>query len=337
MFASLNDVEQAALASITANPSATHSAMARQAELTKPQGSLGKLEDIAIWLAGWQGVEKPKLNQVDTLIFAGNHGVVKHGVSLFPAEVTLQMVGNFKAGGAAINQLCAQNGSSLTVIDIELDKPTADFTQAPAMNEDEFLSAINIGANAVSDSADMIILGEMGIGNTTSASAISMALFGGEASDWTGRGTGLETDGVDKKAKVVSQAVEFHAEFKGKPLEILRRLGGRELAAIFGAILAARAKKIPVLLDGFICCAAIAPLYALNNNALSIALAGHQSQEQAHAKLLKHIELEALLQLNMRLGEGSGAALALNIVKAAIATHNGMATFAQASVSNKDS
>ncbi|MBL1242218.1 MAG: nicotinate-nucleotide--dimethylbenzimidazole phosphoribosyltransferase [OCS116 cluster bacterium] len=336
MFDTINDIKQAALKQISPDQQASDMAQERQAQLTKPQGSLGKLEEIAIWLAGWQRVEKPKLDKVDTLIFAGNHGVAARGVSLFPAEVTVQMVGNFEAGGAAINQLCKLNGANLKVMAIDLDNPTADFTQAPAMSEAEFIVAVNIGANAVSDNADMITLGEMGIANTTSASAIALALFGGVASDWTGRGTGLENDAVNKKAEIVAEAVEFHQEYKNDPIEILRRLGGRELAAIFGATLAARAKNIPILLDGFICCAAIAPLFALNKDALSIAVAGHQSQEQAHAKLLQVIELEPLLTMDMRLGEGSGAAVALNIVRAAIATHNGMATFAEAAVSNKD-
>lgn len=336
MFDTINDLKQAALKQIMPNESAIKMAQERQAQLTKPAGSLGKLEDIAIWLAGWQGVEKPELNRVDTLIFAGNHGVAARGVSLFPAEVTAQMVGNFEAGGAAINQLCQQNGANLKVVAIDLDKPTADFTGAAAMSEDEFLTAVNIGADAVSDDADMITLGEMGIANTTSASAIALALFGGTAEDWTGRGTGLADDAVTKKAEIIAVAVEFHSEYKNDPIEILRRLGGRELAAIFGATLAARAKNIPVLLDGFICCAAVAPLFVVNEKALNIAIAGHQSQEQAHAKLLQAIELEALLTMNMRLGEGSGAALALNIVRAAVATHNGMATFAEAAVSTKD-
>lgn len=336
MFNTINDIKQATLKQINSNEAAQKLANERQSQLTKPQGSLGKLEEIAIWLAGWQGVEKPKLDRVDTLIFAGNHGVVARGVSLFPAEVTVQMVGNFEAGGAAINQLCQQNGANLKVIAIDLDKPTQDFTQAPAMSEDEFLAAVNVGANAVSDDADMITLGEMGIGNTTSASAIALALFGGIAADWTGRGTGLEADAVNKKAEIVAQAVDFHSDYKDDPIEILRRLGGRELAAIFGATLAARAKNIPVLLDGFICCAAVAPLFMMNEQALNIAIAGHESMEQAHGKLLRALKLDALLKMDMRLGEGSGAAVALNIVRAAIATHNGMATFAEAAVSNKD-
>ncbi|MBL1421979.1 MAG: nicotinate-nucleotide--dimethylbenzimidazole phosphoribosyltransferase [Alphaproteobacteria bacterium] len=336
MFDTIDDIKQAALQQISADEKAIKLATERQAQLTKPQGSLGKLEEIAIWLAGWQGVEKPKLNKVDALIFAGNHGVAARGVSLFPAEVTMQMVGNFEAGGAAINQLCQQNGANLKVVAIDLDNPTADFTSAAAMSEDELLAAVNIGADAVSDDADMITLGEMGIANTTSASAIALALFGGTAEGWTGRGTGLVDDAVTKKAEIVAQAVEFHSEYKNEPIEILRRLGGRELAAIFGATLAARVKNIPVLLDGFICCAAVAPLFALNKSALNIAVAGHQSQEQAHVRLLQALELEPLLKMNMRLGEGSGAAVALNIVRAAIATHDGMATFAEAAVSNKD-
>lgn len=336
MFANLDDVKQAALKTVLPHENYKQQAEIRQTELTKPMGSLGRLEEIAIWLSAWQGRAKPKLEHVDTLIFAGNHGIAAQGVSLFPAEVTAQMVGNFKAGGAAINQLCKANGSNLKVMAIDLDTPTQDFSQAPAMDEAEFLTAINIGANAVDDAADMIILGEMGIANTSSASAIALALFGGKAGDWTGKGTGLEADAVVKKTKIIAQAIELHKSYLSDPLEVLRRLGGRELAAIFGAALVARAKKIPILLDGFICCAAVAPLFALNEDALSIALAGHQSQELAHEKLLEKLRLKPLLKLDMRLGEGSGAAVALNIVRSAIAAHNGMATFAEAAVSNKD-
>ncbi len=335
MFATINEIRQAADEEILPCEASFNAAKKRQAELTKPLGSLGKLEEIAQWLAGWQKNECPKLDVIDTLIFAGNHGVTKHGVSLFPAEVTVQMVANFKNGGAAINQICAVNGANLKVIDIDLDKPTADFTQQAAMSENEFLAAVNIGANAVSDRVNLITLGEMGIGNTSSASAIALATFGGKASDWTGSGTGLDAQAIAKKGEIIGEAVEFHRQYCNDPLEILRRLGGRELAAIFGAVLAARKKNIPVLLDGFICCAAIAPLYKLNKNALSIAMAGHLSAEKAHAKLLQHIDKQALLHMDMRLGEGSGAAVALGIIRVAVATHNGMATFAEAQVSNK--
>lgn len=335
MFATIDDIKQAAISAVKPNLAAQMLATERQDQLTKPQGSLGKLEDIAIWLASWQGREKPKLDQVDTLIFAGNHGVAERGVSLFPAEVTAQMVGNFTADGAAINQLCKLNGANLKVIAIDLDKPTEDFTQAAAMTEDEFLHAVNLGANAVSDDADMISLGEMGIGNTTSASAIALALFGGTPEDWAGKGTGLNDEMVQKKAEIINQAVELHEAHIADPIEVLRRLGGRELVAIFGATLAARAKNIPILLDGFICCAAIAPLFALNENALSIAIAGHQSSEQAHGRLLAKLGLEPILKLDMRLGEGSGAAVALQVIRSAVVTHNGMATFAEAQVSGE--
>ncbi len=336
MFNSIDDILAAATKPITPCAKTTLLATEHQNQLTKPQGSLGKLEEVAIWLAGWQKQVKPKLNRVDTLIFAGNHGVTKHGVSLFPPEVTQQMVANFTGGGAAINQICTLNGSNLKVFDIELDKPTEDFTQAAAMNETEFLQAINIGANAVSDDADLITLGEMGIGNTSAASAIALASFGGNAIEWTGAGTGLDAKRIEQKAQVIDKAVTYHQDYLDQPLEILRRLGGRELAAIFGATLAARRKHIPVILDGFICCAAIAPLFQLNSDALSIAIAGHLSQEFGHIKLLKLLNKQPLVQINMRLGEGSGAALAIGLVRAALATHNDMATFAQANISNKE-
>ena len=337
MFSSLAEIKQAAVEKIIPDKAAFDAATLRQTLLTKPLGSLGKLEEIAIWLASWQQNGCPKLDNVDTIIFAGNHGVAKHGVSLFPAEVTKQMVTNFKNGGAAINQLCALNGTNLKVIELDLDKPTQDFSIAPAMSEAELIEAINIGASAVSDDADLITLGEMGISNTSSASAIAMALFGGEARHWTGKGTGLDVHSIEKKAEIIRKAVGFHEDFRHDPLEILRRLGGRELAAIFGAVLAARKKHIPVLLDGFICCAAVAPLYMLNQSALSVAMAGHLSMEIGHIRLLELIDKPPLLQMDMRLGEGSGAVVALSIVRAAVATHNGMATFDEANVSNIES
>jgi nicotinate-nucleotide--dimethylbenzimidazole phosphoribosyltransferase len=231
----------------------------RQAILTKPPGSLGRLEDLAAWLAKWQGRPIPRLDQVDTLVFAGNHGVTRHGVSPYPATVTTQMVANFTRGGAAINQIANVAGATLRVVPLELETPTQDFTEAPAMHEPAFLRAVSTGYAAVSASCDLLCLGEMGIGNTTAAAAIAAALFGGGGRMWAGRGTGIDDAGLARKCGAIDAGLDRHAASLGDPLLIAMALGGRELAAILGATLAARALGIPVLLDGFVCTAAVAP------------------------------------------------------------------------------
>ncbi len=310
-------------------------ARARQENLTKPAGSLGRLEDIACWLAGWQGREAPRLEKVEALIFAGNHGVTARGVSPYPASVTAQMVENFKAGGAAICQLCDAYGIQLNVEALNLDTPTADMCEAPAMTEEHCKTAMETGARAVHKETDVLLLGEMGIGNTTSAAALCCALLGGEASSWAGPGTGLDAQGIAHKAETVANAVNLHGPACREPFEALRRLGGRELAAITGAIMEARARRIPVLLDGFVCSAAALVPEKIHSGALDHCLAGHVSAEPAHARLLDCLGMVPVVDLGMRLGEGTGAAVALGVLRGAVATHNGMATFAAAGVDNK--
>lgn len=304
----------------------------RNGQLTKPPGALGRLEDLAIWYAGWRGDAQPRIEAPQVIVFAGNHGVTAQGVSAFPPEVTAQMVLNFEHGGAAINQLAKAAGARMTVHALDLDRPTADFTQGPAMTEAELLDALRAGWQAVDPDADLLVVGEMGIGNTTPAAAIACALFGGEAADWTGRGTGVDDEGLANKTRVVAEGVALHGA-SGDGLEILRCLGGRELAAMAGAIAAARVLRIPVILDGFICTAAAACLDRVAPGALDHAVAGHQSAEGAHAAMLGKLDKEPLLNLGLRLGEGSGGALAINILKSAVACHSGMATFAEAGVS----
>ncbi|MBS9717858.1 nicotinate-nucleotide--dimethylbenzimidazole phosphoribosyltransferase [Pseudohalocynthiibacter aestuariivivens] len=307
-------------------------AEARNGQLTKPPGALGRLEDIAIWYAGWRGTDRPSLDNPQIIIFAANHGVTAQGVSAFPAEVTAQMVLNFEHGGAAINQLADCFGAKLDVHALSLDTPTADFTKSPAMSEAEVVDALATGWKAVDPAADLLVTGEMGIGNTTSAAAILTALFGGDGSVWTGRGTGVDDTGLDNKTRVVNEGVTLHAT--SDPLEILRCLGGREIAAMAGAIARARSEGIPVILDGFICSSAAAVLHRVAPEALDHAIAGHLSAEGPHADVLSHLGKEPLLNLGMRLGEGSGAALAIGVLKGAIACHSGMATFAEAGVSD---
>ena len=311
---------------------AKEAASQRNGVLTKPPGALGRLEEIAIWYASWVGEAAPQISLPQIVVFAGNHGVTAQGISAFPSEVTIQMVANFEAGGAAINQLAAHAQAKLDVIALDLDNPTLDFTIGPAMSEAEVVQALQIGWDAVDAEADLFVAGEMGIGNTTSAAAIVHALFGGDAGDWVGPGTGLDKKGVDHKADIVARAVSLHTS--KDPIEVLRCLGGREIAAMVGAFAAARFHKIPVILDGFIASAAAAVLHQSRQGALDHMIAAHLSEENAHGAVLKALELEPILDLGLRLGEGSGAALAIQILKAAVACHSGMATFAEAGVSD---
>jgi len=315
------------------NEDAASQALARQGTLTKPQGSLGRLEDLAVWLARWQGKAIPTLEKVEVLVFAGSHGITRRGVSAFPAEVTAQMVANFAAGRAAINQLAKAAGAELKVIALEVERPTADFTEAPAMSEAEFLKAVSTGYEALSAGTQLLCIGEMGIGNTTTAAAVAAALFGGDGTDWVGRGTGVDDAGLKRKADVVNAAIARHGDALRDPLEALRRVGGRELAAMFGAALAARHKGAAVLVDGFVSTAAVAPLGLLATGGLNHAQAAHRSAEAGHARLLEKIGLSPILEMRMRLGEASGACLAVNILRSAAACHGGMATFADAGVS----
>lgn len=324
----------AALASLPAADAPCRAAAgARQAQLTKPAGSLGRLEEIAIFMAGWQRRARPRVDRGRAVIFAGNHGVTRHGVSAFPPEVTAQMVANFARGGAAINALAGAAGLVLRVVPIALDQPTADFTVEPAMNEAECLIALNIGAEAVEPGLDLLLLGEMGIGNTTAAAALCQRSFGGNATDWVGAGTGVGGHGLEVKREVVELAIACHAHAPATPFETLRRVGGREIVAIAGAMLAARLHHVPVVLDGFICGAALAPLAAAMPSITDHILAGHRSAEAAHGRLLERLCLNPLLDLDMRLGEGSGGAVAAAVIRSALAAHDQMATFADAGVS----
>lgn len=306
----------------------------REPQLTKPAGSLGRLEEIGQWLSAWQGRHPPTLDKVRARIFAGNHGVTALGVSAFPAEVTHQMVLNFQHAGAAINQLCKANGAELEVIALDLDRPTADFTQTPALTDAEFGAAFEAGFNSVPADSDLLIIGEMGIGNTTAAAAVACGLWGGTASEWVGKGTGVDEAGLSRKAQVVDAAVKLHGG--SSPLEWLRRVGGRELVAMAGAVIAARRHRVPVLLDGYVCCAAVAPLEVAVSGALDHCLVAHVSAEPGHRRLLEKLGKRPLLDFGMRLGEGSGAALAIGLVRSALACHTGMATFAEAGVSGKE-
>lgn len=332
VFSSLTEFRNLLADAPQANAKAMGEAEARNGQLTKPPGALGRLEDLAIWYASWRGNPRPEIANPQVIVFAGNHGVTAQGVSAFPAEVTEQMVLNFQHGGAAINQLSRAAGAKLSVHALSLETPTADFTQGPAMSEAEVVEALQTGWNAVDANTDLLVVGEMGIGNTTSGAAILNAIYGGEAEDWVGRGTGVDDAGLVNKARVVREGLAANPSKDG--LDILRCLGGRELAAMAGAIARARVERIPVILDGFICTAAAATLAGVSDSALDHTVAGHVSAEAAHFNVLKNLGKEPLLAMNMRLGEASGGALAINILKSAVACHSGMATFAEAGVSD---
>lgn len=307
----------------------------RNAQLTKPLGSLGRLEWIAEWLAAWQGKAPPTANRPLVCVFAGSHGVAGRGVSAFPSSVNQQMLANFAAGGAAINQICTSQGLGFKVFDLAIDMPTKDFVEEPAMDEKSCVATMAFGMEAVASGTDLLAIGELGIGNTTSAAAIFAALYGGDPAFWVGFGTGVDEKGYARKVAAVSSALERHRDLLHDPLEVLRCLGGRETAAMAGAIIAARTQKTPVIIDGYVATSAAAILHTLDPASIDHCLAGHLSGDGAHREVLERMDKVPLLALGMRLGEGTGAALAAGIVKTAALLHSGMATFSQAGVSER--
>jgi len=326
LLAELPEVDQEAQAAVAQ----------REPTLTKPTGSLGRLEDFSLWLAGWQATSRPRMSRPRVTVFAGSHGVVAQGVSAFPASVNQQMVENFINGGAAINQICKSVDAELRVMEVALEIPTNDFSHEPAMDDEGCAEAMAFGMSAIEKGLDLFVPGEMGIGNTTSAAAISHALYGGNAADWTGRGTGIDDTTLDRKTRVVGDAIILHKNQMHDGLDVLRCVGGREIAAMAGAIIAARFARVPILLDGYVSCAAAAVLAAMRADALDHCLIGHVSAEPGHARLIEKLGKEALINFGMRLGEGSGAALAIPLLRAAAECHTGMATFEKAGIDGKE-
>ena len=311
-------------------------AQAREPNLTKPSGSLGRLEELAEWLAGWQGKHPAKLDLPRGIVFAGSHGVTAQGISAFPAEVNQQMIANFQSGGAAINQLCKVFDAELKVMEAAVEIPTRDFSKEPAMDDADCAEAVAFGMSGPDVGIDVLCIGEMGIGNTTASAAICHALYGGKAEDWVGPGTGVKGEALENKIRVVKESVILHKAALTDGLEILRYFGGREMAAICGAIISARLSRIPILLDGYVTCAAAATLHSIDKHALDHCVVAHVSAEPGHRRLLKKLGKIPLFDLGMRLGEGSGAALAIGILRSSIACHNGMATFEEAAISSKN-
>lgn len=339
-------------------------AQTRQGQLTKPPGALGRLEALAIQLAAMQGREKPQMGQVYISVFAGDHGVAEEGVSLFPQAVTAEMVKNFARGGAAISVLAKQLGATLEVVNLgtafdtgelpgvlqcNLGKGTANFTQTAAMTESQLAAALQVGsdsaARAAKSGATLFIGGEMGIANTTAAAALACALLNLQPQQLAGPGTGLDQAGVQHKAAVIQRALDLHG-FLPSPasgrgaggegaLEALHRLGGFEIAALTGAFIGCAQRGISVLVDGYITTAAALLAVRIQPGVADWLMYAHRSAEPGHILMLEALQAEPLLNLGMRLGEGSGAAVAVPIIRLACALHNDMATFAEAGVSDK--
>ncbi len=305
---------------------------ARNGELAKPAGALGRIEDIAEWLAAWQARSQPRIDRPTVVVFAANHGVLAQGVAEAPATLTRQMLETFAAGGGAINQVCASFGLGFKVFDLALDIPTADFTQSAALDEKSAAATIAFGMEAISGGVDLLCLGDLGVGNGTIAAAICAALHGGKASDWIMRDPGEDDARHARKISAIDQALQLHRAHFGDPLEIMRRLGGREICAIAGAIVAARMERVPVILDGYVVTAAAALIHAMDKSALDHCLAGHVAAGAAHRALLEKLGKKPLLDLGIAIGEGVGAAMAAGVVKAALACHADMATRAQAGI-----
>ncbi len=333
------------------NAQAMADARSRQNRLTKPNGSLARLEDLSIQLAGMTGTEIPDIDPAVIFVYAADHGVAARGVSAYPPEVTAQMVLNYARGGAVINTLAAQIGAKLMVADVGVasDLPaslpilhrkvrpgTADWTQQPAMDKEQTLAALQVGWDTFHESGPvgLAIVGEMGIGSTTTAAVLSAALTGHSPEALAGRGTGLDDDGVLRKVVAIKAGLARHAP--GSVLPTLADLGGLEIAAMTGAILAAASRRVPVVLDGFIstCAALVAVSFA--PACRDYLVAGHRSPEPGHTLLLRRLALEPLLDLGLRLGEASGAALAVSLLRSSVAVLRDVATFEQAGVSNRD-
>lgn len=336
------------------DPLAHEQALARQQQLTKPAGSLGQLEAVAVQLAGLQGQVKPSVDHLWITIFAGDHGVVAEGVSAFPQEVTGQMLHNFVTGGAAISVLARQLDAKLEVVDLGTITPTlnlpgvrhlnigagtANFANGPAMTEAQGRRALQAGRDsvhrAIASGAQLFIGGEMGIGNTTAASALACALLDCQVSDLTGPGTGLNAKGVSHKVAVIERALALHAGDRDDALKTLFNLGGFEIAALVGAYLACAQEGVVVLVDGFICTVAALVASRLNPACREWLLFGHRGAEPGHRHVLQNLNAEPLLELGLRLGEGSGAALAVPLLRLACALHGQMATFAEAAVADR--
>lgn len=327
-----DDFRALALAPAPDHSDALAATRAREAALTKPPGSLGRLEALAEWLTAVTGVAPPKVERPRVVVFAASHGVAEEGVSAYPSSVNAQMLAGFREGTAAINQLCGAASIGLSAFDLAVDVPSGNIAAEDAFGSARDVAAtMAFGLEAIAGGVDCLGLGEMGIGNTTVASAVFAALWGGGGATWCGAGTGVQGEALARKIAVVDRAAA-RVEGERDPLVLLQRVGGREIAAMVGAILAARSQKVPVVVDGFVATAAAALVHAMSPEAIRHCLFAHRSAEAGHGAALERLGVEPLLDLGMRLGEGTGAALAIPILRSAAACHSGMATFSEAGV-----
>jgi nicotinate-nucleotide--dimethylbenzimidazole phosphoribosyltransferase len=304
--------------------------------LTKPQGSLGRLEELAVQVGLIQATDMPSVGRKAMLLFCADHGVAEEGVSPFPQEVTRQMVANFRSGGAAITVLCRQYGIEPVIVDMGVGQPTRNFAREPAMSRVQAQRAIEIGVTHASD-GDVLGAGEMGIGNSTAAAALLCAFTGIDPREAAGRGTGLDEAGVARKADVIARALALHRPDPADALGVLAALGGFEIAAIVGLILGAAQKQRVVVLDGFISCSAALVVRAMEPRALDCVVYSHRSAERGHRRMLEVLGARPLLDLDMRLGEGTGAAIGISLVESAVRLYREMATFGSAGVTEATS
>jgi nicotinate-nucleotide--dimethylbenzimidazole phosphoribosyltransferase len=302
---------------------------ARAADILRPAGALARLDDLAAWVAEWQGTANPAIRKPAALIFAADHGIAAAGVSKYPSDVTAAMLAAYRAGKSTISAFAAVAGATVSAIDVGVGRPTGDIRFEPALSNERFDEACALGREAVeSIDADLLVLGEMGIGNTTSAAAVVAAISGGDTTSWVGRGTGVDDEGLARKRDAVRLAIErigAHVE----PLEVLREVGGAELVAIAAAIVAARRRRLPVLLDGYVVTASALPVHVVASGALDHCQVGHCSAEPGHRSLLHVLGKRPLLDLEMRLGEGSGAMAAVPLVAMACAGITEVPTFGE--------
>jgi nicotinate-nucleotide--dimethylbenzimidazole phosphoribosyltransferase len=298
----------------------------RARRVLRPAGAFARLDEVAAWVAGWQRREDPGVERPACVVFVGDHGVTARGVSAYPGAITAAMLGAMRAGVATASVLSRQLGANLVVVDVGVGRPTSDLSVQAALSAERFEAAFQAGRDAVASlDADLLVIGEMGIGNTTAAAATCAALFGRTAEDWTGRGTGVDEPTYARKVAAVRRAVDRVRDLT--PVEIMREVGGSELAAMAGATLEARLRSLPILLDGFVVTAAVAPLDVIAPGALDHCLAAHVSSEPGHRLLLEKLGKQPLLDLDLRLGEGSGALMALPLIGLACAAVTDVATF----------
>jgi nicotinate-nucleotide--dimethylbenzimidazole phosphoribosyltransferase len=300
----------------------------RAASVLRPTDALARLDEVAAWLAAWQRTERPGVERPHVIVFAADHGVASAGVSAYPIDVTAAMLDALEKHAATASAMAAVMGATLDVVDAGVGRPTGDIRVEPAMDAARFDDAVRLGVDAVRRAdADLLVLGEMGIGNTTAAAAVATSLSDGPADRWCGRGTGLDDEGLARKRDAVDACRARVRRVTDDPLEVLREAGGAELAAIAGAMVEARRRSIPVVLDGYVVTAAVAPLEVVRPGALAHVVAGHRSAEPGHGRLLDVLALRPLLELDLRLGEGTGALAAVPLVKLAAAAVVEVATF----------